>query len=206
MTCCGVAAIVLSRNILRSLEWSIHMSAIGKVLLSGTAVMAIGFSLLAVSAPLQAQRYDQGPQGAYCASNDNRFARCQVPWRDAELVEQKSKTRCVRDQTWGFDRQGIWVDRGCRGQFAPARGGWGSQHPQPGPGWGRPPQQTQVRCESHGGNYQRCPIDLGRDASVRLVNKLSGADCRQGSSWGWQRDGIWVNRGCRADFLVERRY
>lgn len=183
------------------------MSAIGKVLASG---MAIGFSLFTATAPLHAQygqpyggRYDQGPQGAYCASNDNRFARCQVPWRDAELVQQASKTRCIRDQTWGFDRGGIWVDRGCRGQFAPARGGYGYGGGGR-PGWGRP-QQLQVRCESHGGNYQICSVELHRDDSVRLVNRLSGADCREGKSWGWSRDGIWVDRGCRADFVVERR-
>ncbi|MFC3651455.1 DUF3011 domain-containing protein [Dyella humi] len=179
------------------------MSVIGRVLLSGAATVAIGFSLLAVTAPLRAQQYGPGPGGVYCASNDNRFARCQVPWRDAELVQQSSKTRCIRDQTWGFDRQGIWVDRGCRGQFAPARGGW---PPYGGPGPQRPPQQVRVRCESHGSNYQRCPVELRRDDSVRLVNRLSSADCREGRSWGWTRDGIWVDRGCRADFVVERRY
>jgi hypothetical protein len=163
-----------------------------------------------MATPLHAQyggRYDQGPQGAYCASNDGRFARCQVPWRDAELVQQASKARCIRDQTWGFDRYGIWVDRGCRGQFVPARG-YGYDGDYGGgwrPGWGRP-QQLQVRCESHGGNYQVCPVDLRRDDSVRLINRLSSADCREGRSWGWSRDGIWVDRGCRADFVVERRY
>ena len=91
--------------------------------------------------------------------------------------------------------------------FVPARGyGNGNGYGGGGrPGWGRP-QQLQVRCESHGGNYQVCPVDLRRDDSVRLVNRLSGADCREGRSWGWSRDGIWVDRGCRADFVVERRY
>lgn len=174
------------------------MSTIGRVLVSGAVTVAMGFSLLAVTAPLHAQ---QGPGGVYCASNDNRFARCQVPWRDAELVEQSSKARCIRDQSWGFDRYGVWVDHGCRGQFAPARG-WGGPGPQR-PGWGRQP--LQVRCESHNGNRQFCPVDLRRDDDVRIVNRLSGADCRQDRSWGWSRDGIWVDRGCRADFVVDRR-
>lgn len=177
------------------------MNAIGKVLGSGAVTLAAGLGLLAATLPLHAQ---QGPQGAYCASNDNRFARCQVPWRDAVLVQQASKARCIRDQTWGFDRYGIWVDRGCRGQFAPA---YGRPYPGgPGQGWGRPPQQVQIRCESHGGNRQFCPVDLRRDDQVRMVNKLSGADCRQGRSWDWSRDGIWVDRGCRAVFVVDRRY
>ncbi|MFN2240619.1 MAG: DUF3011 domain-containing protein, partial [Thermoanaerobaculia bacterium] len=25
---------------------------------------------------------------------------------------------CVRNQTWGEDRDGIWVDGGCRAEFA----------------------------------------------------------------------------------------
>lgn len=194
------------------------MSAFGKVLVSGAASLVVSFSLLTVSAPVHAQyygpqydgqydrRYDPGPQGAYCASNDGRFARCQVPWRDAELVQQASKARCIRDQTWGFDRYGIWVDRGCRGQFAPARGGnWPPYGGGGRPGWGRP-EQLQVRCESHGGSYQQCPVELHRDDSVQIVNQLSSADCREGRTWGWSRDGIWVDRGCRADFVVQRRY
>jgi hypothetical protein len=178
------------------------MSTIGNVLTGWAATMAIGLSMLAVAAPVHAQR---GPGGVYCASNDNRFARCQVPWRDAELVQQASKVRCIRGQTWGFDRNGIWVDHGCRGQFAPARGGrpiYGGPGPARPPGWEHP---RQVRCESHNGSYQRCPVDLHRDDNVRLVRQLSGAACYEGRTWGRSRDGIWVNRGCRADFVVERR-
>ncbi|RUL69087.1 DUF3011 domain-containing protein [Dyella choica] len=186
------------------------MSMIGKVLASTAAGLALGFGLLSVTTPAQAQyepRYDQAPQ-VYCASNDGRFARCQVPWRDAVLLQQMSKSGCDRDRTWGFDRYGIWVNGGCRGQFGPARGwppygGPGPERPPGRSGWGRQP--VQVRCESRGGSYQLCPVDLRRDDSVRIVNQFSSADCRQGRSWGWSRDGIWVDRGCRADFVIERR-
>ncbi|GLQ86463.1 DUF3011 domain-containing protein [Dyella flagellata] len=186
------------------------MSVFGKVWASTAASLGLGIGLLTVAVPSQAQyepRYDQGPQ-VYCASNDGRFARCQVPWRDAVLVQQMSKTRCVRNQTWGFDGYGIWVNNGCRGEFSPARGWPPYGGPGPGrpPGWGGDRPQLQVRCESRGGSYQLCPVDLRRDDSVRIVNQLSGADCRQGRSWGWSRDGIWVDRGCRADFVIERRY
>lgn len=168
------------------------MNIMGKMLQYAVAVFAISLSLSAV-APVHAQ----GPGPVYCASNDNRFARCQVPWRDAELVQQMSKVRCERGQTWGFDRGSIWVDRGCRGQFAPAHDRWGGGRP----GW----NQGRVRCESSGGNYQLCPADLRRGDSVRIANQLSSARCRQGDSWGWQPNGIWVNRGCRADFIIDRR-
>jgi hypothetical protein len=38
--------------------------------------------------------------------------------------------------------------------------------------------------------------------SVQIQRKLSDSPCIQGSTWGWDRQGIWVDRGCRADFLV----
>ena len=44
-------------------------------------------------------------------------------------------------------------------------------------------------------------MDL-RGAQVRLVKQRSDAPCEQGSSWGFDTRGIWVDHGCRADFLV----
>jgi len=171
------------------------MSASSKGLLTAIAGFVMGVTLLSSVAP---PVHAQGPRPTvYCASNDNRFARCPVAWRDAQLMQQMSQVRCVRGQTWGFDRGSIWVDRGCRGQFADVRGGWG--------GPGRPGPQ-RIRCESGGGNYQFCPIGLRRDDIVRIDRQLSSASCRQGDSWGRRPDGIWVNRGCRADFIIDRRY
>ncbi len=95
------------------------MNTLHKVLLYAMVSVIAGFALTIVAPPV----YAQGG-GTYCASNDNRFARCQVSWRDAILVQQSSKAACIRGKTWGFDRNGIWVNGGCRGQFAPARGGW----------------------------------------------------------------------------------
>jgi hypothetical protein len=33
------------------------------------------------------------------------------------LVRQRSDADCVYNRTWGYDRRGIWVDRGCRADF-----------------------------------------------------------------------------------------
>ena len=65
-----------------------------------------------------------GGREVYCASNDNRGARCQVPWRHAELSRQMSDAPCIEGQTWGSDRYSVWVKKGCRGQFREARGGY----------------------------------------------------------------------------------
>jgi len=37
--------------------------------------------------------------------------------RDVRLQKNLSDTRCVRNDNWGIDRRGIWVDRGCAARF-----------------------------------------------------------------------------------------
>lgn len=61
-----------------------------------------------------------------------------------------------------------------------------------------------VRCESKGDAYRLCRINLQRGDEVRLEQRFSKASCSRGRSWGLDRRGIWVDRGCRADFLVSR--
>jgi hypothetical protein len=39
---------------------------------------------------------------------------------------------------------------------------------------------------------------------VTLVKQRSDSACRQGYSWGYDRRGIWVDHGCRADFQLNR--
>lgn len=64
--------------------------------------------------------------------------------------------------------------------------------------------QETIRCESDGEQYKFCPIDYRAD--VRLVRQLSHAPCDQNKSWGYDSRGIWVDRGCRAEFEVSRRH
>jgi len=37
------------------------------------------------------------------------------------LVRQISHTRCRLDDNWGYDRNGVWVDRGCSAEFQVGR-------------------------------------------------------------------------------------
>jgi hypothetical protein len=175
------------------------MNTLGKGLAFAVAGFIVGFSLSS-SAPVRAQGWGQP---AYCGSNDGRYARCPAPnWRNAQLVAQKSNARCDYGQSWGFERGYIWVNNGCRGEFVEARGGgWGGPPgPPPGPGYGG----GRIRCESGGSSYRFCPVGIGR-GDVRIVSQLSSARCDQDRSWGWRPDGIWVDRGCRADFVVYPR-
>ena len=57
-----------------------------------------------------------------------------------------------------------------------------------------------VTCESRDNRYQSCT--LPRAGYVTLDRKLSGADCRQGRNWDYDRREVWVDDGCRASFRV----
>ena len=57
-----------------------------------------------------------------------------------------------------------------------------------------------VRCESVNFRDHYCPISSRSD--VRLARQISRAPCRHGSSWGYDRHGIWVSEGCGAEFEV----
>ncbi|MEO6967083.1 MAG: DUF3011 domain-containing protein [Rhodanobacteraceae bacterium] len=148
----------------------------------------------------QGARYDSR-QTIECSSNDQRRTRCRVPWQDARMVQQLSSSACVRGRTWGFDRGSIWVDRGCRARFASAGGGGGGW--RPGPDWNR---QIRLSCDSHGYNYSMCQVDVGRRGDVRLMRQTSSSACVRGRSWGWNRAGVWVDKGCSGDFVVDRRW
>ena len=143
-----------------------------------------------------------GQQTISCGSPQHRLARCQTPdWRGVRIVRQTSKAACVQGQSWGYDRGSIWVDKGCGGVFAPDSyngGGW-----QPGPGWNR---DFVVSCGSPQYHRAFCQVDVGARGQVRLRRQTSSSRCVQGQTWGWNRAGIWVDKGCGAEFLVTRRW
>ena len=138
-----------------------------------------------------------------------------------DLVERLSKARCVLGESWGHNRAGIWVDRGCRARFVVSRrGGYrddgyrddgyrndgypGQGTQRPAPGWDG--QSVRLTCESQDDRYRMCQIDVGPRGTVRLERQLSNARCIQGQTWGANRAGVWVDRGCRGQFVVDRRW
>jgi len=151
-----------------------------------------------------------------CASDDMRRHYCRIDTQGrVRMVNQRSGSPCIQGQTWGFDGGGIWVDRGCRADFVVGRGGSGYYPPPPGPGNGYypppprppgpppgPPPSSTITCSSNNMKRNFCSVYTGR--GVRLVYQRSGSACVQGQTWGWNSQGIWVDRGCRADFQVNR--
>ena len=58
---------------------------------------------------------------------------------------------------------------------------------------------ASLTCESDG-YYRRCQADT--KAGVQLSRELGGVRCIQSDSWGYDDAGIWVDRGCRAEFTL----
>lgn len=137
----------------------------------------------------------------YCASDNGRRNICPTDTRGGvRVIRQVSGSPCDFGRTWGYDRHGIWVDRGCRADFQIGGGGGGGNG---GGGWqpGGPGVQI-VNCSSNDMGRRVCPLDTR--GGVRLIRQRSDADCLFNRTWGYDRRGIWVDRGCRADFEVGR--
>ena len=60
----------------------------------------------------------------------------------------------------------------------------------------------RLTCASDDGRRHLCRVDTSR--GVQMTNQRSGSPCIQGQTWGYSGKGIWVDRGCRADFLLGR--
>src|ERR1700730_5472711 len=59
-----------------------------------------------------------------------------------------------------------------------------------------------ISCSSDDGKRHYCSANApGR---ARLAQQRSESACREGYCWGSDDRGIWVDHGCRADFVIER--
>jgi hypothetical protein len=125
-----------------------------------------------------------------CESERSRYQYCATDTRGGvRLGRQLSDAPCRFGDSWGYDGGGIWVNRGCRGEFVV-----GGDHAPPGRG------ARVVLCESESFRHEYCPA--GTAGGVRLQRQLSDTPCQYGHTWGYDGGGVWVSRGCRAEFLV----
>jgi len=139
-----------------------------------------------------------GSHTVKCESRGDRYTYCRTNMRGrVRLDRQLSNAPCRQYSTWGADGDGsgIWVRNGCRGIFVVE--GYDHTYPDNWWGWGR-----TVTCKSNRFRYNHCTLDR-RGRRVRLERRLSDAPCTRGSTWGVDREGIWVDRGCAAVFAVD---
>ncbi|HEX4278722.1 MAG TPA: DUF3011 domain-containing protein [Bryobacteraceae bacterium] len=68
------------------------------------------------------RRDDRGGAVLTCSSDDMHRHYCDADTRNGvRLVRQRSDAQCRQNYSWGYDRRGIWVDRGCRADFETGR-------------------------------------------------------------------------------------
>lgn len=157
-----------------------------------------------------------------CESYRGSYNFCRVNTRGGvRLVRQISNAECRQGRTWGYDRDGIWVDRGCSAEFAVQgmNDNWDNNTSSSNNSTGAiiggalavgaiaaaiasGSNNDTITCSSDRGRFTRCPVDIRRGDRVRLRRQLSSAGCWEGSTWGYDRNGIWVDGGCRGEFEI----
>jgi hypothetical protein len=141
----------------------------------------------------------------YCASDDfyRRFCSIETSGR-VQIVRQRSESPCIYGRTWGTTGGGVWVDRGCRADFVVNASEWydngdyGNYRD-----YDNYHRSRVVYCASDGFDFRTCSTDTY--SGVRLLRQRSDSPCIYGRTWGYDQRGIWVDRGCRADFEVGRQ-
>jgi len=167
----------------------------------------IALACAATWSPGPALAQGRGVAVVRCESPDFRDNYCPVDTRGGvRLARQRSRAPCIEGETWGYDRRGIWVSGGCEGEFELGLAYDGGGRPggyAPGYSGGHRGGKrggAYVVCESRDFRYRHCAAPVSRD--VDLVRQLSRTECRYGRSWGYDRSGVWVDRGCAAEFVI----
>lgn len=153
-----------------------------------TGVLLAG---LAAAVPVPAQEasptHGNQPATVRCESEKGRSRTCPADTRGGvRLVRQLSRSPCVEGENWGVREGEIWVKAGCRADFGLAEIGAVT----PGPAF--------FTCESNSAGRTHCAVSTRE--GVHLVRQLSKSACIQHSTWGYDRNSVWVSQGCRAEF------
>ena len=128
-----------------------------------------------------------------CESRGSPVEHCPADTRNGvRLTRLLSGSDCVENLDWGYDDTGIWTARGCRAEF---RVGKADAPVSP-----IDARSTKLVCESDDRQRKRCEVAV--DGGVDLLRQLSRTRCVKGINWDWDSAGIWVDKGCRAEFGV----
>jgi hypothetical protein len=131
-----------------------------------------------------------------CRSNGGRLSRCGANTRfGVQMNRQISASSCVEGRSWGYDADGIWVDRGCSAEFMLGTTGRGYRRNDS-------LYSRTVVCESDFSGRHNCAADTS--GGIQLSRQLSRTNCILNKTWGYDSRGIWVSKGCRAEFLLGR--
>jgi len=165
-----------------------------------------------------------------CESRNGSYQSCAADTRGGvTLSRQLSSQGCWQNDTWGYDRNRIWVNNGCRAQFDVGSSSSSSNKNNAiaaavvvglvgaailannkkkrdreddydhGDNWGGP--RNTFECESVDNRFSYCNNGRVR-GQVEVYRQLSRNACSYGQSWGVDGGRVWVDKGCRAEFAV----
>jgi hypothetical protein len=133
-----------------------------------------------------------------CESNNNGRTNCATDTSyGVQLARQISENNCELGRDWGYDHRGIWVDNGCRADFRVGGYRAGTNSGMISSSAALP----TLRCESRNGDRTYCRANT--TYGVTIQQRLSDSACVRGESWGYDENGVWVDKGCRADFVLD---
>jgi len=137
-----------------------------------------------------------------CESADKKKRHfCQADTRGGlRLIKTLSSQPCVYGKSWGYDAGGVWVERFCKAEFE--TGGAATYKPPEVSGtghvWGAGNGLKSTECSSADGSKKYCEADTSEGAV--LVKDLGGSGCVRDETWGFDRRGVWVVKGCHGQF------
>lgn len=165
-----------------------------------------------------------------CESRNGSYQSCAADTRGGvTLSRQLSSQGCWEGDSWGYDRNRIWVNNGCRAQFNVGSSGSSSDNKNNAVAaavvvglvgaailanknkrdrdrdddydnnWGGP--RNTFECESVNNRFTYCNNGRVR-GQVEVYRQLSRNSCSYGQSWGVDGGRVWVDKGCRAEFAV----
>ena len=135
------------------------------------------------------------------------------------MVRQLSQTPCVQGRSWGTRGNQVWVDKGCRAEFAiggPGYGGpsYGGRPPYGGDYHGGPPRggPPAYYAGSFSGGRSNCtsgrgagPVYCQSGGAFKYANPIRvNSACVQNRTWGVSQYGLWVANGCSGQWEIKK--
>jgi hypothetical protein len=168
-----------------------------KIVAAVATTLAIGWSASAIAqdkddVTSRSTYVNDDGKVVHCVSTESGRTFCGRP--HMRYVIRNAPATCVEGKTWGFDDEhGIWVTGGCTADFA-VSGNTVTSHSTVVTDTGR-----IVHCVSTANGRTFC----GKP-HTRYVIRNAPPACVEGTTWGFDDEhGIWVTRGCKADFEIE---
>lgn len=122
--------------------------------------------------------------------SDGGYKYCEVPTRaKAILVREISSGVCVASVNWSYDRRGIWVDKGCKGEFE-VNDKWPNGKPG---GLERPTPDPNVKVPSWAvGTFKGTIADWNNEEFTVTIeaNGIATMDRGDGKFYGKWMDGL----------------